>query len=48
MYCLVRWRARKLACRGDQRVAQTRLLLNTRGVEIHPRDQSLIQERLQQ
>jgi len=47
-YWLVRWRARKLACRGDQHVTQTRLLLDARGVEMQPCDQSLIQERLQQ
>ena len=47
MYFLIRWRSRKLARRGDERVRQTRLLLDTRGVEIEPRDQSLIEERLQ-
>ena len=47
MCFLIRWRVRKLAFRGDERVRQTRLLLDTRGVEIAPRDQSLIEEQLQ-
>jgi hypothetical protein len=48
MYFLICWRARRLTRRGDERVRQTRSLLDTRGVEIRPRDQSLIEERLQQ
>ena len=46
-FLIIRWRARKLERRGDERVRQTRWLLDARGVEIEPRDQSLIEERLQ-
>jgi hypothetical protein len=43
MNFLIRWRARKLACRGDWLVSQTRHLLDTRGVEITPHDQTYIE-----
>jgi hypothetical protein len=45
---LIRWRAKKLAKRADHQVSQTRLLLDTRGVEMEPGDRNRIQERLLQ
>jgi hypothetical protein len=48
MYFLIRWRAQKLASRGDQRVSQIRLLLDTRGVEMDTRDHTVIEGRLEQ
>jgi len=44
----IHWRPRKLAQRGDQQLFRTRFLLDARGVEIDPRDQTVIEERLTQ
>jgi len=43
---LIRWKAQKLAQRGDQHLSRTRFLLNSRGVQIDRRDQTVIEERL--
>jgi len=46
MAFLIRWRPRKLAQRADQQLRQTRSLLDARGVEIDPRHQTVIKDRL--
>jgi hypothetical protein len=45
---LIRWRPRKLAKRGDQQLSRTLFLLDARGVQVDPRDQTIIEQRLTQ